>query len=70
MSKHAYTLGCDCLRCAKECARRSAQSLANPQRGIWNTQKPKPRRSRKPAYGSQEWAETRGDDIPDYSGDY
>ncbi len=65
--RHSYRPECLCDRCAREKTRRTAQSLRNPQRI-----KPA-RRGRKPAWvmdrdsyptaGSQEWAETRGDNL-------
>lgn len=73
--KHSYLATCDCARCAKERARREGQAQANPQR-MWDalaksaaSMRRKPRGTRKPAWGTAEWAETRGDDLPE-SPDY
>lgn len=64
--KHSYTVGCDCGRCTRELARRTAQSFTEAQRHPKPVRRPRARRStRKPTWGSQEWAETRGDDLPD-----
>jgi hypothetical protein len=70
--KHSYRDTCDCLRCQKERMRRTSQAASDPRRHHqmaqkrkrWASQNRIP--SRKPAWGSQEWAETRGDDIPSY----
>jgi hypothetical protein len=73
--KHSYDVACECSRCSKERARRDAQSLANAgrtpiygpgRRYRLNGQR---KETRRPVWGSQEWAETRGDDLgesPDY----
>lgn len=67
MAKHGYNVACDCARCLKERARRSAQSLTNPQHRV--PVKACRSASRKPTWGTQEWAETRGDDLGE-SNDY
>lgn len=65
--KHPYTPGHDCPRCNRERARRDAQADASPRR--WAPIEPGrryrggPAKTRRPVPGSQEWAETRGDDI-------
>lgn len=71
--KHSYQMACDCARCLKERERRSAQSAGDRR----NRPMPEVRRrrrvrteTRRPVAGSQEWAETRGDDIDSESGDY
>ena len=74
--KHPYRLDCDCSRCSKERARRDNQSKQNiAVRGIHaaliRSERNHRRRTSecKPAFGSAEWAETRGDDLgesPDY----
>lgn len=63
--KHSYIIGCGCERCTKECARRSAQSAADIALHPPVIKRTRRRRvaSRRPVWGSQEWAETRGDDI-------
>lgn len=70
--KHSYRAECDCRRCMKERERRAMQANINLTH---HTPMPRPRRtrrvqSRRPIVGSQEWAETRGDDIDSPSGDY
>jgi hypothetical protein len=75
--KHSYSAGCDCPRCQKERARRTVQAQAENLRSggtryasregiararIAMRRRPKPH-SRTPVPGSQEWAETRGDDL-------
>jgi hypothetical protein len=76
MAKHPYNPACVCSRCAKERLRRDAQSrrpdeLNSGHRRFY--QQPIRRRrvtTRRPTPGSQEWAETRGDDLhDDYGGD-
>mgnify|MGYP001561241254 CR=1 FL=1 len=70
--KHSYQLGCPCARCTRECVRRTKQAANDPQR--FNQRKrlyarPRPMPTRQPVIGTQEWAETRGDDLgdsPDY----
>jgi hypothetical protein len=65
--KHAYTVGCECKRCARELVRRSRQAENNP--AAVRARFSRIRRTRRqPIVGSQEWAETRGDDLG-YSGD-
>lgn len=62
--KHPYTVGCPCLRCIRELARRDAQARRdNLNSGRRRFYQQPVRRDRRPAPGSQEWAETRGDDI-------
>lgn len=61
--KHSYDATCNCARCDKESNRRRRQAL-NDGRARFYAQPV--RRSRRPVHGSQEWAETRGDDIPSY----
>lgn len=67
MSKHPYELACTCVRCIKERERRTAQSVTDP-RHAHPARKPRTRRTstRRPVAGTQEWAETRGDDIDNY----
>lgn len=70
--KHAYTVDCDCKRCTREAVRRDKQSQQNFGLRLQSngfTTRTARKGSRRPLVGSQEWAETRGDDIPDYSGD-
>ncbi len=68
--KHSYRPDCACDHCMKERERRTAQAAHDPRRAYQERQKRARRTprttSRKPAYGSAEWAETRGDDIPSY----
>ena len=79
--KHSYRVECECHRCAGERGRRAAQSANNPQhaqRAAEMRRSQAIRRERlalrrkgprRPVVGSQEWAETRGDDLgesPDY----
>lgn len=64
--KHSYDSNCGCRRCTKERARRDMQSR---QDAIGDAHRTAVHhltrlRSRRPIPGSQEWAETRGDDIP------
>lgn len=73
--KHPYKEGCDCRRCAKELTRRTAQSANDFTHDVHRrTAHHHFRRqnsiNRRPVVGSQEWAETRGDDIDSPSGDY
>lgn len=66
--KHPYRDTCDCTRCHKERERRTAQATADPRRLQQVARKRRARKpiTRRPVPGSQEWAETRGDDIPSY----
>jgi hypothetical protein len=70
--KHSYIAGsgCSCNRCSRERARRDAQRNASPRDGFSRPNMNRLRkRERRPVPGSQEWAETRGDDLgesPDY----
>lgn len=67
--KHSYRADCDCKRCTNERARRDAQSRARIANKAWPSVRYRGRRApaqRRPVPGSQEWAETRGDDIPSY----
>ena len=68
--KHSYSVTCQCPRCTRERARRAAQvrrdDLNTRHRAFYDQPV---RQSRRPVPGSQEWAETRGDDLgesPDY----
>lgn len=70
--KHAYIVGCECARCAKEAIRRNTQSRQTSGNHYTEVRARFTRiraTRRRPVVGSQEWAETRADDI-DYSGDY
>ena len=68
--KHPYALGCDCKRCAREAVRRDAQSRRDALNADNRRFYAQPvRKVRTPVPGSQEWAETRGDNLG-YSGDY
>jgi hypothetical protein len=72
--KHAYEMTCKCARCGRERVRRGAQGNTDPRRVVngrrlLDAAQAKARRalrrgSRRPAFGSAEWAETRGDDVP------
>jgi hypothetical protein len=68
--KHSYRLDCDCARCVRERNRRISQAQARDTRHRSAPhRRPQRRRERRPVPGSQEWAETRGDDLgesPDY----
>lgn len=72
--KHPYRPECQCDRCQAEKARRTSQARANHVRHSWPAIRYRGRRTtrpstRRPTPGSQEWAETRGDDLdesPDY----
>jgi hypothetical protein len=66
--KHPYTAGCNCARCARELVRRSRQADSNPTTIRARFSRIRCTR-RQPIVGSQEWAETRGDDLGP-SGDY
>jgi hypothetical protein len=71
--KHSYRADCDCTRCTNERTRRSGQAHADTARRSWPAVRYRGRRAsvtRRPTPGSQEWAETRGDDIDSESGDY
>lgn len=77
--KHPYNAACTCKRCLKESKRRIDQSNSDrandPTRRTMHhatrRQNSKvSKESRRPVHGSQEWAETRGDDIDSPSGDY
>lgn len=78
--KHPYKADCGCARCTKERARRTQQSSDDYAKfgsiGYSSRDRCLTRRSRRdwenrrPVWGSQEWAETRGDDIDSPSGDY
>ena len=63
MSKHAYTSNCACKRCERERTRRLRE------RNYHATRRLDPQREQRAPWGSQEWAETRGDDLgesPDF----
>lgn len=73
--KHSYRAECECSRCTKERTRRDKQgmgrAISNATRlGKVAKQMARSRtQTRRPIVGSQEWAETRGDDLgesPDY----
>lgn len=67
--KHSYRADCDCKRCARERKRRAARAALNDGIRRLYAQRSRKPRDRRPAPGSQQWAETRGDDIgesPDY----
>jgi hypothetical protein len=66
--KHPYRPECACARCEKEKARRTAQGQAINPYHVRQVRQAK-RQTRRPAVGSQEWAESRGDDLGE-SGDY
>ena len=66
--KHAYTVGCECKRCAREAIRRKAQSVTDYVPPV-KLRRYKPKNTGRVTWGSAEWAETRGDDLG-YSGDY
>lgn len=77
--KHSYDADCGCPRCEKERKRRATQSnqdfIADSHRTamhhLFRRQNSiNSKGSRRPIPGSQEWAETRGDDIDSPSGDY
>ena len=72
--KHSYRTECTCRRCTKERERRTQQSGIDTARNtsiISERRKSRrPKRERRPEYGSQEWAETYRDDLPSESGDY
>lgn len=76
--KHSYRPECTCNRCSKERARRAGQGRNEDarqtiHRAIVAAGRRQTRRQpteRRPTPGSQEWAETRGDDIDSPSGDY
>lgn len=69
--KHPYKADCECKRCTRERERRNAQSLSDPRAAIVkHARRTRSQGSRSPVHGSQEWAETRGDDIDSPSGDY
>lgn len=59
--KHSYRAECQCARCTKELERRTKQSGAAPVKHI--PVKRERTRTHKPEWGSQEWVETRGDDL-------
>ncbi len=66
--KHPYSNTCECHRCTRERTRREHQSATTPH---LTHRSSRPRlKTRRPVWGSQEWAETRGDDIDSPSGDY
>lgn len=69
--KHSYRADCDCRRCTREHSRRNQQAAAEHSRqvatGEWRrptTRRARRSSARRPTPGTQEWAETRGDDIP------
>lgn len=70
--KHPYDPTCTCHRCTREHGRRNSQAKADHARKVWPAVRYRGRRApatRRPTPGSQEWAETRGDDLgesPDY----
>jgi len=76
--KHSYRPECQCERCGKERTRRASQSATDAahdphRRTMHHTMRRQNSQARKatrrPVPGSQEWAETRGDDLgesPDY----
>lgn len=66
--KHPYTVDCPCKRCTKELARRQLQATSSSRTPQYRRSAHHygngPVRERRPVHGSQEWAETRADDIP------
>lgn len=67
--KHSYNEACHCPRCERERSRRARQSQqdADTHADPWLRRDPRyqgrKRQTRRPRVGSQEWAETRGDDL-------
>jgi hypothetical protein len=63
--KHSYQPACTCDRCTRERNRRTAQGTAERARHPQPPPRTRTKRTttRRPIPGSQEWAETRGDDL-------
>jgi hypothetical protein len=66
MAKHPYDSQCTCNRCEREQQRRFQQSLSNPRPDVRPLRKARRQSTRRPTWGTAEWAETHGDDIPSY----
>ena len=61
--KHSYQLDCACHRCTRERQRRADQSELSPRTPVYVARVSRHLARHRPTWGSQAWAETRGDDL-------